>query len=100
MIICQFIFEPGEYDQEFHRLDAQIEDYAKSISGYIKTVRWVSVDGTIRNSVYYFENMDALTELSRFEQHITAKKNYARWYKGYRIEVSESKTVYGDGNLD
>ena len=100
MIICQFIFEPGEYDAEFHELDSQIDDFARSLDGYQKTVRWVSLDGKLRNSVYYFESMDALTKLGRFEQHLVAKKNYAKWYKGYRIEISEAKHSYGDGNLN
>ena len=99
MILCQFIFEPGEYDAEFHELDGQIDEYAKSLPGYIKTVRWVSLDGKLRNSVYYFEDMATMTKLGRYEEHLTAKKNYAKWYKGYRIEISESKHEYGDGNL-
>ena len=100
MILAQFIFEPGEYDAEFHELDGQIEAFANSLEGFIRTVRWVSVDGKIRNSVYYFESMDALTKLGRFEQHMVAKKNYAKWYKGYRIEISEVRHEYGDGNLE
>ncbi|MFM6962862.1 MAG: hypothetical protein ACKOWJ_01130 [Micrococcales bacterium] len=99
MIACSFIFEPGEYDEEFHELDGQIDAYAKSLEGYIKTDRWISLDGKVRNSVYYFEDMTTMTKLGRYEQHITAKNNYAKWYKGYRIEVAEVKHTYGDGNL-
>ena len=25
MICCQFIFKPGTYDEDFHRLDGQID---------------------------------------------------------------------------
>jgi hypothetical protein len=94
-----FIFQPGTYDDEFHELDAQIDAYAKALDGYVKTERWGSDDGKIRNSVYYFKNREAIALLARFEPHRVAKKNYAKWYKGYRIEVSEITQVYGDGNL-
>ena len=100
MLLCQFIFEPGEYDAEFHELDASIEKYAQSLKGFVKTVRWVSLDGKLRNSIYYFEDQESLAQLARFENHIEAKKKYAKWYKGYRIEISEAKQSYGDGNLD
>ena len=100
MLLCQFIFEPGDYDAAFHELDSRIEKYAKSLSGFVKTVRWVSPDGKLRNSIYYFEDQDSLTQLARFEDHIEAKKNYAKWYKGYRIEISEAKQTYGDGHLE
>lgn len=31
MICCQFIFTPGTYDHDFHRLDAEIDDYVRSL---------------------------------------------------------------------
>ena len=99
MITAAFIFEPGNYDEEFHRLDDAIEKYAKSLPGYVKTDRWQSADGKLRNSVYYFETLETVAELARFDLHVTAKKNYAKWYKGYRIEIAELKNAYGDGNL-
>ena len=99
MFTAAFIFEPGTYDDEFHELDSQIDSYANSLDGYVKTERWVSDDGKIRNSVYYFSNRETIAKLARFEPHRVAKKNYAKWYKGYRIEVSEVTQVYGDGNL-
>jgi hypothetical protein len=33
MICCQFIFKPGTYDDEFHRLDVQIDRYARALRG-------------------------------------------------------------------
>lgn len=94
-----FIFEPGDYDDEFHRLDAEIEAFAQSLQGFTKTERWVSPDQKIRNSVYYFSDLAALSQLAAFAPHKEAKANYKKWYRGYRIEISEVTTTYGDGNL-
>lgn len=94
-----FIFEPGEYDDEFHRLDAEIEAFAQSLSGFAKTERWISPDQKVRNSVYYFTELAAIGQLESFAPHKEAKANYKKWYRGYRIEISEVTTTYGDGNL-
>lgn len=94
-----FIFEPGEYDEEFHRLDTEIEAYAQSLPGFTKTERWISPDGRVRNSVYYFSDLAAIGQLASFAPHKEAKANYKKWYLGYRIEISEVTSTYGDGNL-
>ena len=36
MICAQFIFKPGTYDDDFHRLDSQIDEYARSLPGFEK----------------------------------------------------------------
>lgn len=94
-----FIFEPGDYDEEFYTLDAEIEKYVETLDGYLKRERWFSEDRKIINAVYYFSSRETIAKLARFEPHRVAKKNYAKWYKGYRIEVSEVTQIYGDGNL-
>ncbi|CAB4620776.1 unannotated protein [freshwater metagenome] len=96
MIAAQFIFEPGEYDDEFHRLDDSIDNDAKSLPGFLGTDRWVSVDGLRINAVYYFDDMSALTKLGRFDDHRTAKSQVDRWYKGYRVIVTEVTATYGN----
>jgi len=96
---ASFIFEPGTYDEEFHALDNQIEEFVRTLPGYVRTERWGSDDGKLRNSVYYFTDRDTIAKLARFEPHRVAKKNYAKWYLGYRIEIAEITQVYGDGNL-
>lgn len=100
MFSAQFIFKPGTYDDEFHRLDAEIEQFTATINGYLGVERWVSDDGTTRNSIYYFESMDAVTELSRYPTHREAKGKYQNWYDGYQIVVSEIKKSYGDGAIE
>jgi hypothetical protein len=64
---AQFIFKPGTYDDEFHRLDAEIEAYVAPIPGFLGVEKWVSFDGQTKNSMYCFETMDAMFQLSRFE---------------------------------
>ncbi len=96
MIAAQFIFEPGDYDAEFHRLDASIDDNAKSIPGFLGTDRWVSTNGNRINAIYYFDDMSALTKLGRFVDHRTAKGQVDRWYKGYRVIVTEVTATYGN----
>ena len=50
MISAQFLFKPGTYDDEFHRLDAEIEAYVATIPGFLGAEKWVSFDGTTKNS--------------------------------------------------
>lgn len=99
MIVCQFIFQPGAYDDDFHRLDAQIDAYARSLPGFRGTESWRSADGSIVNATYYFDDMAAVRQLSQFPQHLQAKGDYQRWYDGYQIVVSEVTATYGDGRL-
>lgn len=99
MIICQFIFRPGAYDDDFHRLDGQIDAYARALPGFRATETWQSSDGTVVNATYYFDDMASVRELSRFPRHLEAKGQYHRWYDGYRIVVSEVTASYGDDRL-
>ena len=97
MISCSFIFSPGKYDAAFHELDGKIHAFAESLAGFVGVDRWVSEDGKSRNSIYYFDGMDSVRELSRCPEHLVAKENYKKWYLGYQIVVSEVTGSYGDG---
>lgn len=96
----QFIFTPGEYDDEFYALDKAIDDYAHSHPGFVGVDRWVSEDGKRRNSIYYWADSESLGEFSRYPEHLVAKKNVARWYESFRVVVSEVRTHYGSGEED
>jgi len=98
MICVQFIFKPGTYDDDFHRLDAEIDAYARSLPGYDHVELWTG-DGGLVNAIYYFADQESLAALSRFPQHREAQGQVARWYDGYRIVVTEVKATYGDGRL-
>lgn len=99
MILCQFIFKPGEYDDDFHRLDGQIDAFARSLPGFVTVETWYSEDKTVVNAAYYFQDKESVRALSRFPQHREAKGKYQRWYDGYQIVVSEITTSYGDKRL-
>lgn len=99
MIICQFIFKPGTYDDEFYSLDGLIDTYAKSLPGYRGIEIWYSDDRTVKNASYSFESMDDVKALATYPQHLEAKEKNARWYDGYRIIISEVLREYGDGRL-
>lgn len=98
MFACSFIFTPGEYDDEFYRLDNSIQQYAESMPGYLGTDRWFSEDKLTKNVIYYFKDQDSVREFANFSDHKEAKAKYARWYKGYQVVISEVKASYGDGN--
>jgi heme-degrading monooxygenase HmoA len=99
MICCQFIFKPGTYDDDFHRLDGQIDEYARSLPGFHRVETWVAPEGGVVNAIYYFTDEKSVAALARFPQHREAKDQVKRWYDGYRIIVSEVSATYGDGSL-
>jgi len=99
MILCQFIFKPGTYDEEFYRLDAEIEEFARALPGFVRVEAWFSKDGTQKNACYYFESMDDVQQLASYPAHREAKSKQARWYDGYQIVISEVTGSYGDGRL-
>ena len=99
MICCQFIFKPGTYDDDFHRLDQQIDRCARALPGFDRVEQWLSPAGDVVNAIYYFTDQEAVAQLARFQQHREAKADVHRWYEGYRIVVSEVRANYGDGRL-
>lgn len=98
MFACSFIFTPGEYDEEFYRLDDSIQKYAEGMPGYLGTDRWFSEDRLSKNVIYYFKDQDSVREFANFSDHKEAKAKYAKWYKAYQVVISEVKAAYGDGN--
>ena len=99
MICCSFIFRPGDYDDEFHRLDGEIDNFARSLDGFVKVETWHSQDGTTVNAMYFFTDMAAVRQLAGFPRHREAKAQVDRWYHGYRVVVSEVTASYGDDRL-
>lgn len=100
MFAAQFIFRPGVYDDEFNRLDASIDAYAASLPGYLGVERWVGKeDDSVRNSIYYFEDMATITKFARFEDHREAKAKVDKWYNGYQVIISEITANYGDRKI-
>lgn len=100
MLSATFIFKPGVYDEEFHRLDAIIMDVATATPGYVGAERWWSEDRSERSVVYYFETQEALRAFSRDETHLEAKRQHKRWYEAYRVVISEVISSHADGHMD
>jgi heme-degrading monooxygenase HmoA len=99
MYSAAFIFEPGQYDAEFHRLNALIDSVARSLPGFLGVESWQSADGSRRNATYFWDNLVTLKTFSTHPAHQEAKRQYARWYNGYHIVISEVVRSYGDGAL-
>lgn len=97
MYSASFIFEPGQYDDAFYKLDNLIAEIALVTDGYIGKESWTSVDGSKVNSVYYWDSLESLKVFSTHPKHIEAKRQYKRWYQGFHIVISEVIKSYGDG---
>ena len=100
MFSAAFIFKPGTYDDEFHRLNDLIDTAANNTEGYLGAETWHSADGKTLNATYYWETLEALKQFSRDPNHLEAKKQYSRWYDGYHIVISEVIRSYGDDALE
>jgi heme-degrading monooxygenase HmoA len=97
MYSASFIWEPGEYDADFHRLNGLIDEVARALPGFLGSESWQSADGTRRNAVYYWTDLESLQEFSSHPTHLEAKRQYDRWYRGYHIVVAQVIRAYGDG---
>lgn len=100
MYSASFIWEPGEYDDDFHRLNETIDNVAASLPGFLGVDSWQSADGSRRNAVYYWDSLDTLQTFSKHPAHLEAKKRYLSWYKGFHIIVSEVLRSYGDDRFE
>ena len=100
MFSAAFIFKPGTYDDDFHRLNDLIDTAANNTEGYLGAETWHSADGKTLNATYYWETLEALKQFSRDPNHLEAKKQYSRWYDGYHIVISEVIRSYGDDALE
>ena len=99
MYCASFIWEPGTYDAEFHRLNELITQVAQSLSGFLGSESWQSADGSRRCANYYWADLDTLKNFSVHPVHEEAKRQYTRWYKGYQIVISQVIRSYGDGRI-
>lgn len=97
MYSVAFIYEPGEYDAEFHRLNHTVDEVARSLPDFIGVESWQSPGGTRRNATYFWRSLEALKSFAAHPIHREAKRKHARWYEGYHIVVSEVLRSYGDG---
>lgn len=98
MYSAAFIYEPGQYDDEFHVLNAVIDEIALSVQGYLGQELWRSKNGSKISVTYFWESMESLQASATHPKHIEAKRQY-RWYNGYHIVISEVIKSYGDSSF-
>ena len=99
MFTSTFTFAPGDYDAEFHALDARIAEVARAIPGYRGEETWENPATGLISNVYYWDSMEALQQLMSHPAHREAKQAQARWLKGYQIVIAEVVNTYGDGGI-
>jgi heme-degrading monooxygenase HmoA len=99
MFTTTFTFAPGDYDAEFHALDARIAEMARAIPGYLGEETWENAATGLVSNVYYWDSMAALQQLMQHADHREAKQAQARWLKGYQVVIAQVVNSYGDGGI-
>ncbi|WP_312525013.1 antibiotic biosynthesis monooxygenase [Comamonas sp.] len=99
MYASTFTFSTKILDDEFHRLDKQIADFARSIDGYLGEEAWEDAKTGLFSNVYYWESMEALRQLMEHPLHQEVKRRQADWLDGYQVVISEIVMSYGNGRI-
>jgi len=99
MLSATFVFKQHTTNQDFNDLDDEIMRRAEANLGFKGKEKWLSPDGSQIRVIYFFDSKESLAEFSRDEIHRVAKARYAEWYDGYRVEIAEITSSWGDGNL-
>ena len=94
-----FTFAAGQYDDDFHRLDAEIATFARALPGYLGEETWENpATGQISN-VYYWGSLAALRQLMQYPTHREAKRRHGEWLAGYHVVIGKVLQHYGDGRI-
>lgn len=99
MYSATFTFAQGQYDDEFHRLDAIIAQVAQSIPGYLGEEAWENSAAGLISTVYYWDSLQALQQLMDHPEHIEAKQKQAQWINGYHVVIAQVLRSHGDGGI-
>jgi hypothetical protein len=99
MISATFIFQKKDYDDEFLRLDAVIEEANLRNPQFLGKDSWANPEKGLSCVVYYYQSMAGLVDLKNIAAHKEAKAGYARWYAGYQVVIAEILSSYGDGTI-
>lgn len=100
MYQANFIFRPGQLDEDFRKANELIAEAAAAIDGYLGDESWSSPTAGLHMATYYWRTRDALDLFARLASHRSAKQQQNRWYDGYHVIISKVETSYGDGKLD
>jgi heme-degrading monooxygenase HmoA len=99
MYTATFTFAKREYDEQFHALDQQIAEIARSIPGYLGEEAWENAASGLISTVYYWTRLEALQELMQHPTHLEAKQRQAEWINGYHIVIAQVLRSYGDAGI-
>lgn len=99
MYTATFTFYKGHYDADFYALDQAIAQVAQAIPGYIGEESWEKPELGLITNIYYWETMDALRELMAHPLHREAKRQQARWLKGYQVVIGRVTAVHGSPGM-
>ena len=94
-----FIFAKREFDDEFHSLDREIAEVARSAPGYLGEEAWENATTGLVSNVYYWSSLEALQALVDHPRHQEAKSKQGRWLAGYQVVISQVLRTYGDAQL-
>ncbi len=94
-----FTFAKRQFDDDFHRLDAQIAEAARAIPGYLGEEAWENPATGLVANVYHWDSLEALQQLMQHPVHRQAKGRQAEWLAGYQVVISQVLKVHGDGQL-
>lgn len=100
MYSATFIFAKGHFDDEFHSIDKDIANMARSSPGYPGEESWENPATGLVSNVYYWKSLEALQSLIEHPRHLEAKARQGRWLAGYQVVISQVLRVYGDAKLD
>lgn len=95
MYTATFMIRIRAYDDDFHRVNQSVIDLAESSPGYLGRESWTEEDRNV--VILYWETLDHLKAFAEHPVHLAAKRQYQRWYDGYRVLVGEVLRDYGDG---
>ena len=45
--------------------------------------------------MYFFDDEDSVSQLAKFPDHLTAKRDHAKWYRSYRVNIMTVTATYG-----
>lgn len=100
MYSSTFTFAKKEFDDAFYALDNAIAQLAKSIPGYLGEEAFENPATGVISNVYYWDTLESLQTLMNHPDHLSAKRQQAKWLDGYQVVIAQVIGCYGDGKLN
>ena len=100
MYCATFIFRKKQFDDQFHRLDQSIAEFAKTTRDYIGEQTWENPETGCTSNNYYWHSMEGLQQLMQHPKHLEAKAQHSNWLAGYQVVISQVLRSYGDGTIE